>query len=188
MCLSAFDFGFRTHNYTSSSSQICLAYTTHTIYKPTSRKIWCFDKFHQFLYCNFRIINICFTCFNYFRKIMRRHIGSHTYSDTGCSVHQKIWDACRHNFRFYQRIIKVRLKIDGFLIQVIHHCFTQLIKTSFCITHSSRAITVYRTKVPLSIYQRITHCPFLSHTHHCKINRRISMRMVLTEYLTHDSG
>ena len=187
MCLSAFNFSFRTHNYTSATCQICFAYPTHTIYISASREIRCFDKFHQFLYRNFRIINICITCFNHFRKIMRRHIGSHTNSNTGCSVHQKVRDTRRHHLRFHQCIIKVRFKINGFLIQVIHHCFTQLIETSFCITHSSRAITIHRTKVSLSIYQRITHCPFLRHTYHCKINRRIPMRMILTKYLTHDS-
>ena len=188
MCLSCFNFSFSTHDHTSATCQICFTYPTYTIYIPTCREIRRFNKVHQLFYSNLRIIDICVTCLNYFHKVVRGHISSHSYCNTRCSIHKKIWDTRRHYFGFYQRIIKVRLKINGFLVQVIHHCFTQLIKTCFCITHSSRAITIHRTKVTLSIYQGITHCPFLSHTHHCKINRRISMRVILTQYLTHDSG
>ena len=87
MRLSGFYFSFCTHNYTSTTCQICFTNTAYTIYISACRKVWSFNKFHQLFYRNFRIIDICITSIDYFRKIMRRHVGSHTYSNTGCTIY-----------------------------------------------------------------------------------------------------
>ena len=127
MCLSGFNFRFCTHYYTSTTCQISFTYSADTIYITTCREIRSFDISHQFLYCDFLIINICFTSINYFRKIMRRHISCHTYRNTGSTINQKIRNTGRHHLRLCQRIIKVRFEVYSFLIQVIHHRFTQLV-------------------------------------------------------------
>jgi len=48
--------------------------------------------------------------------------------------------------------------------------------------HSS-SITIHRTKVPLSINERISKWKILSHTNHSLIYRAITVWMVLTEYI-----
>ena len=49
---------------------------------------------------NFIIINICDCGINNFRKIMRRHIGSHPYGNAGSSIYKKQWNPCRQYSRF----------------------------------------------------------------------------------------
>ena len=51
-------------------------------------------------------------------------VGCHTYSNTGCSIYQQVRNPCWHDSRFLQRVIKIILKINSFLIKILHHLFT----------------------------------------------------------------
>ena len=64
---------------------------------------------------------------------------------------------------------------------------THLGEAALCITHGSRRVTVNRTEVTLSVNQGITHVPLLSHTHQSAINRRVAVRVILTEHLTNNT-
>ena len=180
MCRMCFDFSFCTHDNSATTCFVGFAYTADTIYITTSREIRCLDVLHQTICINIIVINVCNAGIDYFRQVMSRHVGSHTYGNTRCTVYQQIRDACRHNGRFLQCIVKVRGKVNCFLIQISHQVFTHLLQTRFGITHSRCTVTVNRTEVTLTVYKRISHSPILSHTNQCTIYRRVSMRVVLT--------
>ena len=74
---------------------------------------------------------------------MGRHIGSHTYSDTRCTIYQKIRNTGRHDGRLLQRVIEIVLHVNSLFLKVCHHVFTNFSQTTLCITHGSSAVTVY---------------------------------------------
>ena len=49
-------------------------------------------------------------------------------------------------------------------------------------------ITIGRTKVTLTLYEGITHFPWLSQVYHCIVNRRIAVWVVFTHYFTDDTS
>ena len=119
---------------------------------------------------------------------MRRHIGSHTHSDTRRSIHEQIRHSCRQHSRLLQSVVEVILKINSLLIQIDKHIFSNTLQPRLGVTHSRRTVAVNRTEVTLPVNKRISHSPLLSQTHHCEINGRVSVRVILTEHLTHDTS
>ena len=116
------------------------------------RKVRCFDIVHQLFYGNLGIIKICITSIDNLGQVVRWHIRSHTYSNTGSAIYQKIRDTCRHYSWFHQRIVEVRFEVNGFFIKILHHSFAELVQSGLCITHSCGTVTIHRTKVTLAIY------------------------------------
>ena len=159
-----FDFRLGTHNHTSTSGLISIAHPADTINISSGREIGSLDVVHQAVYINIIIINVSNTCIYHLRQIMSRHVGSHTHGNTRSTINQKVRNTCRHDSRFLQCIIEVVREVNSFLIEVLHHILADLFQACFSITHGSRAITVNRTKVSLSVDQRIAHCPILCHT------------------------
>ena len=96
---------------------------------------------------------------------MGRHVGSHTYGNTACAVHQEVREAARQYDRLTQRIVEVELHVYGILVNITQHFLSQLRETRLGITHSGCAVTVHRTEVTLAVHQAITHVPRLGHTH-----------------------
>ena len=118
---------------------------------------------------------------------MRRHICSHTYGNTTCSVYQQQRNLGRQNGRLLQGLIEVGCPIDSLLIDVSHNLIGNLLHTCLGITHSRCRVTVHRTEVTLALNQRITHSPILCHTYHSLINRTITVGVELTQHITHDT-
>ena len=182
-----FDFRLGTHHDAPASGFVGFAHAAYTIYISPRREIGCLDVLHQPVRIDIAIVDVCHTGIDYFRQVVCRHICRHTYRDAGRSVYQQIGDAGRHHRRFLQRIIEIVGKIHRFFIQVLHHVLAYLLQARFSVTHGCRAIAVYRTEVPLSVYQRITHSPVLCHTHQGSIYGRIAMRVVFTQHFADDS-
>ena len=96
---------------------------------------------------------------------MRGDVSGHSHCDTTGTVYQQVRYFCRHNRRLPQRIVEVVHHVYGFLFQVIHHSFAHQLQASLRITHGSSPIPIDGTEVSLTVHQRITHAPFLCHTH-----------------------
>ena len=111
---------------------------------------------------------------------MRRYIGSHTDSDTGSTVYQKIGITTGKNYRFLLCIIKVRNKINSVFCNISKKLHGNLRKSCFCVTHCSSTVTVHGTKVTMSVHQRISGRPVLRHIYESTINRTITVGMIFT--------
>ena len=185
VCLTAFNFSFRTHHNTSATCLVCVTHTLYSIYIRPGREVRCFYILHKPVHINVRIVYICTASVNYFAKIMRGYVGSHTHSNTVSAVHKQVGYFRRHDCRLLQRVVKVVRHVHRFLIKVVHDVFSHLRKAAFCITHGCSRITVHTTKVSLPVDKRITHVPILSHTHQCTVYRAVSVRVVLTKHLTY---
>ena len=66
--------------------------------------------------------------------------------------------------------------------------FAHLRESALGITHGSRRVAVYRTEVTLTVYKHVSHVPALTHTHQCTVDRRVAVRVILTQHLTYDAG
>ena len=156
-------------------------------------KIRAFNDLDQF-------VDICFPIFQHmiindldnriddFSQVVRGNAGRHTNGDAAGSVHQKVRETSRKDFRFFQGSIKVIGKIDRIFPDIGHHLHRDLGETGFRITHGSSAVTVDRTEVSMSVNQHIAHIEILRHMDHRFIDGGITMGMIFTHGIAHDTG
>ena len=143
--------------------------------------------FHQAIDIYIWIVDIGHTAINNFAQIVCRHVCGHTYCDTRGTINQKRRDASRQDRRFIARVIVVTVHIYRFLLDILHHCFTNKAHLRLGVTHCCSTISIHRTEVALANDERVAHCPRLSHTHECTIYRTITVWMVFTQHFTYDS-
>ena len=119
---------------------------------------------------------------------MRSHGGRHTHGNTGGTVHQHVRESGRQHLRFFQGFVEVRTHVDGIFFKIFEHEGTHVVHLGFGVTHCSSAVTIDRTEVTLAEHQRVAQREVLRHTHQGFVHGRVAMRVVLTDYVTHDTG
>ena len=72
---------FSTYNHASASSLKGLTHSIIAIDDSSCREIRCLDILHEFINGNILIVKISNSTIYYLSKIVRRHIGSHTYGN-----------------------------------------------------------------------------------------------------------
>ena len=137
-----FDFGLCPHHDTSASGFVGIAHPTYTIYISSRREVGRLDVLHQAVHINIVVVNVSHTGINHFAQVVGRHVGSHTYGDTRCSVHQQVRDTGRHDRRFLQRVIEVVGEVYGFLVKVLHHFLADFLQAGFGVSHGGGTIPV----------------------------------------------
>ena len=163
---------------------VCQANAVNTVNGGIGGKIGTLDVFHQVINRAFGIVHTVDSGINDLTEIVRGNIGCHTNGNTHRTVYQKIRETGRQNRRLLQAVIKVGHHRNNVLIEVAHHFVRNFIKARLGITVSSRAVTVNRTKVSVSLNQRITHREVLRHTYHCSVNGSVTVRVISTEHVT----
>ena len=115
--------------------------------------------------------------------------GCHTNGNTLCSVYQKVRHLYRKYFRLFFCFVKVWHKIYYIFIQIRKVCFLgNLLQAGLGISHRSRPISLDGTKVTMTIYQWQSFLKFLCHYHQCIINGAVTVRMIFTHSISHDTG
>ena len=166
----SFDFGLRAYDNASVTCCVSLANTVDTIYNTTGREIGSLDYLSKFIDFDFGVVNIGDCCIDCLSKVVRSHVGCHTYGDTVSTVDNQVRYFGRQYARFLQRIVEVVYEIYSFLVHIGHHLVRNLRQASLGVTHSSGAVAVNRTEVTLTIDESISHYPVLGEPYHCKIN------------------
>ena len=78
-------------------------------------------------------------------------------------------------------------KIDGFFVDVRHELAGDLCQATLGVTHCGGIIAIDRTKVALTIDERIAQREILRHAYQRIVNRIVSVRMELTHHLADDA-
>ena len=165
-----------------------LLYALIAVDNATRRKIGSRHVLHQLINRNIRVIEISNDAIHDFSQVVGSHVGGHAHSNARSAIHQQVRELGGHHAGFFQRIIEVGLKINGVLVQIVEHLIGQTFKTGLGVTHGGRRIPIDGTKVALTIHQWIAQAPVLSHSYHGVVHRRIAVRMVFTQYFTHDTS
>ena len=123
-----------------------------------------------------------------FTGVVRGNVGRHTDGDTGRAVDQQVRHTRRQNLGLLRRRVVVVDHVDGIFVQV-HQEFAGIFgHTRFGITHRCRVVTVDGTEVPLAVDQRHAHGEGLGHPYQCVVDRRVAVRVVLTDDVPDDTG
>src|SRR5690606_37897184 len=87
-----FHGGFCPENHAAPSGFKSFLYSLISVNRSTSGKIRCRNVLHEFLDGDVIIFDVRHDTVDHFREVVGRHVGGHTYSNTGSPVYQKAGD------------------------------------------------------------------------------------------------
>ena len=132
------------------------------------------------------IVDVGADAVHHFAQVVRGHVGGHTHGNTRAAVHQQVRESGGEHHRFREAVVVVRLEIHRILVQVVHEGHTQVAQLGFGVSHGGGRVTFRRTEVTLPLHQHIAHVPGLSHGHQRAVGGLVTVRVVVTDGVTHD--
>ena len=180
--------GTTTHLHRTAPGFEILTDASDTAELAAGREIGPFDVHHQLIERDVGVINLGTDRVDGLTEIVRRNIGRHTDGNTGATVDEEIWNRCREDGWFLTGVIVVGNEVDRVVIHVLHEDGAERTESGFGISHRGRRITFHRTEVSLALDQGLAHCPSLSHVNECRIDRLVTMRVIVTHRFTDDLG
>jgi hypothetical protein len=121
-------------------------------------------------------------------QVVRRDVGRHPDRDPGATVDQQVGEAARQDVRLLGTTVVVVREVDGLLFDVGQHVHCQLSEPRLGVPHRGGGVVARRTEVALAVDQRVAHRPRLGETHQRVVDRRVTVRVVVTHHLADDTG
>ena len=180
--------GTTTDLHRSTTRLKILADTADAAELATCGKIRPLDIFHQLVKRDVRIVDLGTGRVDGLAEIVRRYIGSHADGDPSASIDQQIWNRGGENGRLLTRVVVVWNEVHRIMVHILHEDGSQGTQTCLSVSHGSRRITFNGTEISLTLDQGFTHRPSLGHVHERRIDRLVTMRMVVTHRLADDLG
>ena len=120
---------------------------------------------------------------------MRRDAGRHPDGNAFWPVDKQVGDFHRQYGRLLFVFIKIRDKIHHVFIQIRQKRFLcYFFQPRFRITHCRCAVPFDIPEISMAIHQRHAFFKFLCHHHQCIIYGTVSMGMVFSHSVAHDTG
>ena len=120
---------------------------------------------------------------------MGRDAGRHTYGDPLGTVYQKIGNLHRQNRRLLLRLVEIGDEIHHILIQISQKCLLgHPGKPGLRISHGSGAVSLDVAEIAVAVYQGQSFFEILGHDYQRIVYGRVSMGMIFTHGITHNTG
>ena len=146
------------------------------------------DVFHQAGQVDVRVLDIGHTAVNDLAQVVGRDVGGHTNSDALTAVDQQVRETAGQNAGLLLGLIKVGVPVDGILVDIGQHLHGHTAHAGLGVTVSSRGVAVHRTKVTLTIHQRIAQREVLCQTYHGIVDRCVAVGVVRAQHRTNGIG
>ena len=152
----------------------------------TGWEIRSFDMLHQIINCAIWVVHEVHHSIHNFTQVVRWHVGRHPDCNSRGTIHQQVRNFCREDSGLLETLVKIGPEVDGLLVQVRQHVFSDFAEPGLRVAHRSRVVPINRAKVPLPIDHGITQRPMLRHANHGVIHRTVAMWVILTEHLPYN--
>ncbi len=117
---------------------------------------------------------------------MRRDIRRHTDRDAASTIDQQVRILRRQDNRLFLGSVVIVLEVDRILVDIGEQIGRLLRHAAFGITHGGWWIIVDRAEIALTVYERHAHREWLGHAHQRVIDRRVTVRVVVTHHRADD--
>ena len=178
------DLGLGAHHDVSLTRGVGLLNAVDAVDGGVGREVGTLDVLHQIGHGAIGIVHAVDGGVDDFSKVVRRNVGRHTDGDTHGAVDQKVRKTRGQDGGLLQTVIEVWHHGNDVLVQVSHHFVRDAVQTRLGITVGSRAVTVHRAEVSVSLDQRIPHGEILRHAHHRAVNGGVAVGMVAAKHVT----
>ena len=151
-------------------------------------EIGALDVLHQAGQVDVRVLDIGHTAVNDLAQVVGRDVGGHTNGDALTAVDQQVRETAGQHTGFLLGLIKVGVPVDGILVDIGQHLHGHTAHAGLGVTVSSRGVAIHRTKVTLTIHQRVAQGEILCQTDHGIVNRCVAVGVVGTQHRTNGVG
>ncbi len=187
VALIAFNLGLGANHHAATASGISVFHALQTIYISSCWEVGRWYVLHQSFHVDVGIVNIGTATINHLAKVVGRYVCRHAHGNAVAAIDEQVWYLRRHHGWLLQRVVEVVCHVDGVLVDIVHDVLTHLREAALGVTHGGRGVAIYATKVSLAIHELVAHVPFLSHAHEGSIDGTVSVWVVFTKHLTHDT-
>ena len=176
------------HHHTAAARAIALANTRNAVDDACRWEVRRRDQLDQLVDRRFRIAQQVEAAIDDFIQVMRRNVRRHTHRDPGRTVDQQVGDAGRQNGRFSFGTVVVRLKIDGFLVEVGQQFVGNLRQADFGVTHRRGVVAIDGAEVALAVDQHVAQREVLRHPHDGVVYSSVAVGVILTDHIPDNTG
>ena len=180
--------GVGSQHHAAAACGICVTHAVVSVNDAATREIGGFNILHQLLNGDIAVFDIGDTAVKHFTQIVRGHVCGHTHRNTIRSIHQQVGHPGGQHSGLFSLVGVGWHHVHCILFNISHHLVGNLLHAALGVTHGSRAVAINATKVSLTVNHRVSHIPGLGHTDHGKIDRRVAVRVILTQDFTHHGG
>ena len=121
-------------------------------------------------------------------QVVRRNARRHAHGNPGRAVAEEIGKLRRQYRRLVPRLLVVRHIVDRVLFDVGQHLHRRVVHPRLGVSMSRGRIAVQRAEVPLPVHQRVTAAEVLGHADKRRVDRLVSVRMVVAAGIADDLG
>jgi hypothetical protein len=119
-------------------------------------------------------------------QVVRRDVGRHADGDAGRAVDQQVREARRQHRRLVLGLVVVRVKSTVSLSRS-SSSVRDARHAHLGVAHRRRRVAVHRAEVALPVDQHVAHRERLRHAHDGVVDRRVAVRVVLTDDVADDT-
>ena len=185
--LDVLKVGAPAHNHAPTTGAVSVPHPIQAVNKSGRREVWCRDVLDQLLDAQIWVLQQRQAGIDHLAQVVWWDVGRHTHGDTGRPIDQQVGEAGREHQRLTLGAIVVGPEVHGLLVQVSQQLVRDARHTNFRVTHRRRVVAVDGAKVTLAVHQRVAQRERLRHTNDGVIDRRVPVRVILTDYVAHDT-
>jgi hypothetical protein len=186
--LVADHLGAGAHVDTPASGAVGLHDAGATVDDGAGREVRARQVAHQAVDIDVRVVDQGQAGIHDLAQVVRRDVRRHAHGDAGAAVDQQVRYARRQHRRDLLRAVVVVDEVDGFLVEVRQQRVGDLAHADFGVAHRRGGVAVDGAEVALAVDQHVAHGERLRHAHDRVVDRRIAVRVVLTDHVTDDAG
>ena len=135
---------------------------------------------HQSLDADQRIVDGGNDCRADLGEIVRRHGARHADGDAARAVDEQVGQLARQHARLHEPLVVVRLEVDGFLVEILHHRHRRRGHARFGVTHRCRRIALDGAEIALLIDQQVARLPILPEVDQRRVDDAFAVGVVVT--------
>ncbi len=187
--LAAFDFfeaNGATHFHAAASGGEIIFDALESRDRTPRRKVRAFDDFIELFDLDLGIIDLGANAVDDLAKIVRGQIRGHADGDSDSAIDEEIRECRGQDSGLGLCLVVIRLEIHRVLVEVLHHHRAEMGHARLGVTHRRGRVALDGAEIPLPIHEHLAHAPRLRHVNQCRINRAVTVRMVVTHRFTDD--
>ena len=181
------DFGARPGDDAAAAGLVGLVNAGLAQDNAPGGEIRALDDLHQILAGAVRVVDQVDDPVDGLAQVVGRDVGGHAHRDAVGAVDQQIGEPAGHDLGLGQGLVKVGIKVYGFLVDIPHHFHGELRKPGLGVPHGRGAVAVHRAKVALALHQQVAGGEILGQAHHGVVHRGVAVGVIFTQHIAHDT-
>ena len=116
-------------------------------------------------------------------EIVRRDVGRHADRDAAGAVDEQIGKARRQDDRLFFLLVIVRLEVDGVVLEIVEQSDRDRREPRLGVALRRGRVAVDRAEIALPVDERRAHREVLRHAHERVVDRKLAVRVILTDHV-----